>query len=75
MTAPVLYAQDAQGSSVDESAKKPKKHKHEKRHKRQKGEKSVTHSKRDKSEPLYTTPKSLSWWHGGGPAPAGAGTK
>jgi hypothetical protein len=28
-----------------------------------------------KTPPLYTIPKSASWWDGGGPGPVGAGVK
>jgi hypothetical protein len=50
------------------AASKPKKAKKEKK---VKGEKVA---KGDRA-PLYTVPKSLSRWHGGGPGPAGAGVK
>jgi hypothetical protein len=32
-------------------------------------------AKLGKTPPLYTIPKSASWWNGGGPGPAGAGVK
>jgi hypothetical protein len=32
-------------------------------------------AKPEKPTPLYTFPKSASWWDGGGPGPAGAGMK
>jgi hypothetical protein len=31
--------------------------------------------KMGKANPLYTIPKSASWWDGGGPGPVGAGVK
>ena len=31
--------------------------------------------KPEKPTPLYTSPKSASWWYGGGPGPAGFGAK
>jgi len=35
----------------------------------------VKGAKPEKPTPLYTFPKSASWWDGGGPGPAGAGMK
>jgi Ni/Co efflux regulator RcnB len=72
--APILRAQDAQGSGMETTDKQTKRHwwNH---HKKQKSEKVAKHGKHEKAEPLYKTPRSLSRWHGGGPAPAGAGTK
>ena len=35
----------------------------------------VKRTKPGKTPPLYTTPKSASWWDGGGPGPIGAGVK
>ena len=32
-------------------------------------------AKPGKTPPLYTIPKSASWWEGGGPGPVGAGVK
>jgi len=32
-------------------------------------------SKPGRTPPLYTVPKSASWWSGGGPGPAGEGAK
>lgn len=74
MTAPMLRAQDAQGSGMETTDKQTKKHwwNH---HKKQKSEKAAKHGKHEKAEPLYKTPASRSWWHGGGPGPAGAGAK
>jgi hypothetical protein len=75
MVAPTLRAQDQQGAGTVDTTKKGKSHWHwfhrNKQNKPAKGEK---HAKHQKAEPLYSTPKSLSRWHGGGPAPAGAGT-
>ena len=31
--------------------------------------------KKDKAAPLYTTPKSVGWWHRHSPGPMGAGGK
>jgi len=31
--------------------------------------------KSGKTPPLYTIPKSASWWDGGGPGPVGAGVR
>lgn len=35
----------------------------------------VKMAKLGKTPPLYTVPKSASWWNGGGPGPIGAGVK
>jgi hypothetical protein len=35
----------------------------------------VKNAKPEKPTPIYTYPKSESWWRGGGPGPAGAGVK
>jgi hypothetical protein len=35
----------------------------------------VKKEKLGKTPPLYTIPKSASWWEGGGPGPIGAGVK
>jgi hypothetical protein len=35
----------------------------------------VKREKLGKTPPLYTIPKSASWWDGGGPGPVGAGVK
>jgi hypothetical protein len=60
-----VSAQSPQGAGVE--GKKVKSHwrwwHHEK------------HKKKDKTPPLYSTPKSVGWWHHRGPGPAGAGTK
>jgi hypothetical protein len=32
-------------------------------------------SKPGPTPPLYSVPMTMSWWHGGGPGPAGAGAE
>ena len=84
-----VYAQDPQGAqqggqdASQHSGQKTKHHWfwHRSQHtKRAKGEKHHKHQKDETTSaanthggPLYTVPKSLSRWHGGGPGPAGAG--
>ena len=75
VTAPVLRAQDAQGASMGSTDTKSKHHwwSHSKKQKTQKT--SSKRGKHEKAEPLYKSPKTVSWWHGGGPGPMGAGAK
>jgi hypothetical protein len=79
MVAPTLRAQDQQGAGTVDTAKKGKSHWHwfhrNKPNKPAKADKYDKHARHEKQEALYNTPKSLSRWHGGGPAPTGAGTK
>lgn len=57
-------AQGPQGAGVE--GKKVKTHWHWWHHEKH---------RKDKTPPLYTTPKSVGWWHRHGPGPAGAGTR
>lgn len=79
MSSSTLRAQDPLGANSVDTAKKGKSHWHwfhrSKHSKPAQTEKNDKHAKHQKAEPLYSTPKSLSRWHGGGPAPAGVGAK
>jgi hypothetical protein len=55
-----LYAQDPRGVGADIKIDKVERAKS---------------AKPEKPTAIYTIPESASWWHGGGPGPAGVGAK
>jgi hypothetical protein len=66
-----LHAQEPSGAGGDTKPEKTQGAKNPKPEK----VKQAKGTKPQKPTPLYTFPKCEPWWRGGGPGPAGAGTK